>query len=131
MNTSKLSGAVWRKSSHSGSDEDSCVEVAAMWKKSSYSGSNEGSCVELSDSWDKSSHSGAHEGECVELTHGWQKSRHSGANEGDCVEVGQAGGRVVAARDSKDPEGPVLWFGREAWGVFFTKIKAGELDLHH
>ncbi|MFB4316114.1 DUF397 domain-containing protein [Actinomadura sp. 21ATH] len=38
-------------------------------------------------------------------------------------------GRVVAARDSKDPEGPVLCFGRDAWGAFFTRIKAGDYDL--
>lgn len=28
MNASELSGAAWRKSSHSGSNEGSCVEVA-------------------------------------------------------------------------------------------------------
>jgi hypothetical protein len=55
----------------------------------------------------------------------------SGGNEGSCVEVGQAVGRIVAARDSKDSDGPVLCFGREAWGAFFTKIKAGEFDLDH
>ena len=29
----------WFKSSYSGSDGDSCVEVALTWRKSSYSGS--------------------------------------------------------------------------------------------
>jgi hypothetical protein len=35
----------WRKSSFSGSNGGSCVEVA--WTKSSFSGSNGGDCVEV------------------------------------------------------------------------------------
>jgi hypothetical protein len=35
----------WRKSSFSGSNGGSCVEVA--WTKSSFSGSNGGNCVEV------------------------------------------------------------------------------------
>jgi hypothetical protein len=35
----------WSKSSHSGSDNNDCVEVA--WFKSSYSGSNDNDCVEV------------------------------------------------------------------------------------
>jgi hypothetical protein len=42
-----LTGAVWRKSSYSGSNGGDCVEVAAVWRKSSYSGSNGGNCVEV------------------------------------------------------------------------------------
>jgi hypothetical protein len=37
----------------------------------------------------------------------WRKSTHSGSNGGDCVELAGAPG-LVAVRDSKDPEGPVL-----------------------
>lgn len=37
----------WFKSRYSGSDGDSCVEVALSWHKSSYSGSSDDSCVEV------------------------------------------------------------------------------------
>ncbi len=42
-----LTGAVWRKSSYSGSNGAACVEVAAVWRKSGYSSSNGGTCVEV------------------------------------------------------------------------------------
>ncbi|MGW1127714.1 DUF397 domain-containing protein [Streptomyces sp. NPDC002526] len=41
------SGLTWFKSSYSGSEGDSCVEVAMGWHKSSYSGSQGDSCVEV------------------------------------------------------------------------------------
>ncbi|MEW9520968.1 DUF397 domain-containing protein [Streptomyces tubercidicus] len=44
MNTTELA---WFKSSYSGSDGDSCVEVALSWYKSSYSGDAGDSCVEI------------------------------------------------------------------------------------
>jgi hypothetical protein len=37
----------WFKSSYSGSQGDSCVEVALRWRKSSYSGSQGDDCVEV------------------------------------------------------------------------------------
>ncbi|MEV6398107.1 DUF397 domain-containing protein [Streptomyces sp. NPDC051907] len=37
----------WFKSSYSGSEGDSCVEVALSWRKSSYSGSEGDDCVEI------------------------------------------------------------------------------------
>jgi uncharacterized protein DUF397 len=37
----------WFKSSYSGSQGDSCVEVALSWHKSSHSGSEGDSCVEV------------------------------------------------------------------------------------
>ena len=43
----------------------------------------------------------------------WRKSTYSGANGGNCVEVGNTA-NVVAVRDSKNPDGPRLAFGREA-----------------
>lgn len=52
MSTIKLA---WRKSSYSGSDGDSCVEVAGGWRKSSHSGSEGSDCVEV--------------GSCVESVH--------------------------------------------------------------
>jgi hypothetical protein len=37
----------WFKSSYSGSEGDSCVEVALSWSKSSYSSGSQGDCVEV------------------------------------------------------------------------------------
>ncbi|WP_432038588.1 DUF397 domain-containing protein [Streptomyces cucumeris] len=37
----------WFKSSYSGGDGDSCVEVALSWHKSSYSGGDGDDCVEV------------------------------------------------------------------------------------
>ena len=59
------------------------------WRRSSYSGSNGGNCVELA-------------------ALPWRKSTRSGSNGGDCVELSGVPGAVVAVRDSKDPNGPVL-----------------------
>jgi hypothetical protein len=46
-------GALWRKSSYSGSSGGECVECTviggATWRKSSYSGSSGGDCVEVAD----------------------------------------------------------------------------------
>ncbi|WP_053680746.1 MULTISPECIES: DUF397 domain-containing protein [unclassified Streptomyces] len=44
MNSSDLR---WFKSSFSGSEGDSCVEVALSWHKSTYSGSEGDDCVEV------------------------------------------------------------------------------------
>ncbi|KUH36085.1 MULTISPECIES: DUF397 domain-containing protein [Streptomyces] len=37
----------WFKSSHSGSQQGECVEVAFNWFKSSYSSDQQGDCVEV------------------------------------------------------------------------------------
>ncbi|MFG2233201.1 DUF397 domain-containing protein [Streptomyces sp. NPDC048723] len=46
-----LTGALWRKSSYSGSSGGECVECAPIgataWRKASYSGSTGGDCVEV------------------------------------------------------------------------------------
>jgi hypothetical protein len=48
----------------------------------------------------------------------WRKSSYSGPNGGNCVELadvaGTTGASVVAVRDSKDPDGPVLLLTRAA-----------------
>jgi hypothetical protein len=36
------------------------------------------------------------------------KASHSADNNGNCVELAGASDRLVAVRDSKDPDGPVL-----------------------
>jgi len=53
----------------------------------------------------------------------WRKSSYSGNNGGQCVEVAAAA-PLIAVRDSKDPDGTRLAFGREAWQVFAAKVKA-------
>lgn len=53
----------------------------------------------------------------------WHKSTRSGSNGGDCVEVADNLPGVVAVRDSKDPDGPALIFGRQAWTEFITTLK--------
>ncbi|HEY1324471.1 MAG TPA: DUF397 domain-containing protein [Streptosporangiaceae bacterium] len=54
----------------------------------------------------------------------WVKSSYSSGTGGQCVEVAARpdGGRAV--RDSKDPDGPRLAFGRAAWRAFTASVKA-------
>ena len=51
----------------------------------------------------------------------WRKSSYSG-NGGNCVEVADHGNRVLV-RDSKNPHGPMLGFGTEAWDTFTRRVK--------
>jgi len=53
----------------------------------------------------------------------WRKSSYSGNNGGDCVEVANAA-PLIAVRDSKNPDGARLAFGREAWDAFAARLKA-------
>ncbi|TDC89913.1 DUF397 domain-containing protein [Actinomadura sp. 7K507] len=57
----------------------------------------------------------------------WSKSAKSDSEGGACVEVAGVAS-VVAVRDSKDPEGPKLAFGRAAFGVLARDIRAGRYD---
>lgn len=57
----------------------------------------------------------------------WRKSSRTGSN-GQCTEVMDTGTDVLV-RDSKDPTGPVLIFGREQWRAFLDGIRAGEFDI--
>ncbi|RSN66257.1 DUF397 domain-containing protein [Actinomadura sp. WAC 06369] len=56
----------------------------------------------------------------------WRKSSHSN-NGGSCVEIASHGPTRLA-RDSKDPDGPVLTFSRPEWSTLLRGIKAGQLD---
>jgi hypothetical protein len=54
----------------------------------------------------------------------WRKSSYSGANGGQCTEVAAVPGAVLV-RDSTDPDGLRLTFGRRAWEAFTAAVKAG------
>ncbi|MEU2946768.1 DUF397 domain-containing protein [Nocardiopsis alba] len=99
------SALVFRKSSHSGRDQD-CVEVA-----------------HLPTDFHKSSHSG-HSQNCVEVAHlptDFHKSSHSGAGQ-NCVEV--AGLPSAAAiRDSRHPDAGHLPFPAAEWSVFLRTAR--------
>ncbi|WP_433535214.1 DUF397 domain-containing protein [Micromonospora sp. CA-249363] len=48
----------------------------------------------------------------------WRKSTRSNGSGGACVEVADNLPGLVAVRDSKDPDGPVLVFEPGAWRAF-------------
>jgi hypothetical protein len=56
----------------------------------------------------------------------WRKSSFS-SDTANCVEFAP-GSDLVGLRDSKDPDGPSLWFAVESWRDFVAKIRTGELD---
>ncbi|MBB4919174.1 DUF397 domain-containing protein [Streptosporangium saharense] len=62
----------------------------------------------------------------------WIKSSLSGDNGGNCVEVTELNGvghaDLVAVRDSKDPEGPKLFFTPAEWNAFLNGVKAGRFS---
>ncbi|MET7594889.1 DUF397 domain-containing protein [Streptomyces sp. NPDC005481] len=52
------------------------------------------------------------------------KSSHSGGNAGqECVEVARNLPGVVAVRDSKEPDGPVLRLAPGAWASFAAHLR--------
>lgn len=54
----------------------------------------------------------------------WRKSSYSGNTGGDCVEV--ADGFLTGAvpvRDSKNPSGPVVTVGADAWQSFLDGLR--------
>ncbi|GAA1341205.1 DUF397 domain-containing protein [Actinocatenispora thailandica] len=60
----------------------------------------------------------------VDLTRArWRKSTRSGTQGGQCVEVATNLPEVVAVRDSKDPDGPVLVVAARAWAAFADSMK--------
>jgi hypothetical protein len=59
----------------------------------------------------------------------WRKSSRSNANGGAYVEVAGNLRDVVAVRDSKDREGPVLVFTSDEWQAFTAGVRHGEFDL--
>jgi Domain of unknown function (DUF397) len=61
----------------------------------------------------------------MDLTHAeWRKSSRSGDNGGACVEVARNLPGVVAVRDSKNPDGPVLIVSKDEWATFTARLRA-------
>ncbi|HEV2243195.1 MAG TPA: DUF397 domain-containing protein [Streptosporangiaceae bacterium] len=56
----------------------------------------------------------------------WRKASYSSTNGGACVEVASNLPRVVAVRDSKQPDGPVLAVTLDEWQAFCAGVKRGE-----
>ncbi|WP_431996129.1 DUF397 domain-containing protein [Streptomyces fungicidicus] len=54
----------------------------------------------------------------------WRKSSYSGNTGGDCVEVAATRPTgAVPVRDSKNPSGPVLTVGADAWQAFVDGLR--------
>ncbi|HLS78751.1 MAG TPA: DUF397 domain-containing protein [Nocardia sp.] len=62
------------------------------------------------------------------VTGAWRKSSFSGPSGGNCVELAEASGGLVALRNSRDPEGPVVFYTRPEIDAFVRGAKAGEFD---
>ena len=58
----------------------------------------------------------------------WRKSSYS-TNGGNCVEVARNLPGIVAVRDSKNPDGPILEFSPAGWQAFTAGVRHGEFDL--
>jgi len=85
----------------------------AAWRKSSYSNGSGGSCVEVATIPPKSTHIGRQTGTEIAAPGGQADSDT----------------RIIAIRDSKDRQGPVLVFSPADWQAFASAVKAGEFDL--
>ncbi|MET9567964.1 DUF397 domain-containing protein [Streptomyces virginiae] len=79
--------------------------TGAEWRKSSYSSDTGGECVE-----------------CAPLgALAWRKASYSGDTGGECVEVAVQP-RLIAVRDSKNPEGPVFTVRPAAFAAFVKAV---------
>jgi hypothetical protein len=56
----------------------------------------------------------------------WRKSSRS-SDTANCVEVAFAGS-LVAVRDSKNPEGPMLTYDAGSWSSFIDAVRQGAFD---
>ena len=74
--------------------------------------------------WRKSSYSGNGGSNCIEVGAMWRKASYSGNGGGDCVEVARNLPGIVAVRDSKNPDGPVLMVSKDEWARFITRLQS-------
>jgi hypothetical protein len=74
--------------------------------------------------WRKSSYSGNGGSNCVEVGTAWRKSSYSGNGGGNCVEVARNLPGIVAVRDSKNPNGPVLTISTDEWASFINRLRS-------
>ncbi|MER6150606.1 DUF397 domain-containing protein [Streptomyces hirsutus] len=51
----------------------------------------------------------------------WRSSSYSGGNN-ECLELAHGIPVFAPVRDSKNPSGPVIPFGRAAWGTFVAHL---------
>jgi Domain of unknown function (DUF397) len=56
----------------------------------------------------------------------WRKAKRS-MNNGNCAEVAAMIG-MIAVRDSKDPQGPILQYPVFSWRSFLTAARNGRFD---
>ncbi len=62
-----------------------------------------------------------------DLTHAhWRKSTRSSSSGQNCVEVATNLPGIVAVRDSKDAQGPVLVVSPTAWQAFVAGVREGK-----
>ncbi|MEU5996999.1 DUF397 domain-containing protein [Streptomyces sp. NPDC047197] len=80
----------------------------ARWRKSTYSDGNGGSCVDVAYDFVGAAR--------------WRKSSYSNGEGGNCVEVADGVPGIVPVRDSKNPAGPALLLGAEAWSAFVADV---------
>ncbi|MEU6764661.1 DUF397 domain-containing protein [Streptomyces sp. NPDC046853] len=79
--------------------------------------------------WRKSSYSNGDGGNCLEVAYDfagaarWRKSSYSSGDSDNCVEVADGVPGVVPVRDSKNPQGPALLIGAEAWSAFVADVR--------
>lgn len=59
----------------------------------------------------------------------WKKSSFSNGQGGNCVEVATNLPGIVAVRDSKYADGPVLTFTPDEWRAFLAGAARGQFDL--
>ena len=61
----------------------------------------------------------------------WHKSSYSGngSQQNGCVEVARNLPGIVAVRDSKDPDGPVLAVAPAEWRDFLADVRASQHNL--
>ncbi|MEV7867266.1 Scr1 family TA system antitoxin-like transcriptional regulator [Streptomyces sp. NPDC088124] len=57
----------------------------------------------------------------------WRKSSYSG-HEGACVEIADGVSDTVLVRDSKTPQGAILAFSSEEWGVYISGLRGDFLS---